>query len=466
MRKYLLLLMLSAIGLASVAQQPPVSRLDINNVNAAIWGDGSCLSDDGHSGYGPSGAYYEAPCPIWEVPAGSGKVTIFQHALWFGGKDANEELHLAGMRYNQGPNLSGGRDYWMGPLKTADGSTDIMTVLKYHRIWNLTRAEIDQFVANHGNAGYQIPDDILTWPAHGDEGYAANLAPFVDVNNDGRYNPADGDYPDIKGDQCLFFIFNDNFGSHTESLGTPVGLEVHGMVYGFNAPDNEDLNNSVFVNYKLFNRSGNDYDSTYIGLFTDWDLGYERDDYVGCDVQHNTSYAYNGCSVDGNGEPYTYGENPPAQLVTVLSSPDNLGMTGFMYFTNGMSPTGDPECAGEYYMLMQSRWKDGNHVQYGGCGYPGTEGVTDSECNYMFPGDTDPQHQDFSWTEGTAGNQPGDRRGVASVGPFDFSAGAMKELDYAIITVWGHEAGPMAPVSRIGEVVDHIKALFDNGFTK
>lgn len=475
MKKRLFLLMLSAIALTSVAQQPPISHLEINNVRPTILGDGTC--------YVPMNYVNDEdkPCTTWAVPAGTPKETIFQHTLWFGGLDALDSLHLAAYRYGQGPSymgLTGGQEYWMGPLKTADASTDLMTALKYHHIWNLTRAEIDQFIANHNNPGYRIPDDILTWPAHGEDGLAANLAPFVDVNGDGHYNPADGDYPDIKGDQCLFFIFNDNFGPHTETYGTPVGMEVHGMVYGFDAPNDEALNNTIFYSYKIINRSANNYHNTYLGLWTDWDLGYVRDDYVGCEVQRNSCYAYNGTPIDGNGELQAYGDNPPVQVLTLLNTPNNLGMTGFMYHNNDYSVLGDPGYPIEYYYYLQSRWKDGSHLQYGGTGFPGMDGTVGPDCNYMFPGDSDPDNIGTGgiapndgyntngkyWTEATAGNEPADRRGLASVGPFDFPAGDVKEVDYAMITVWKNDN--QSAMDRKGEFIDHIKALFDNNFGK
>ena len=218
--KMLMLVVLVGMTANSVAQQPPISRLDINNVNATFLGDGSCYAPQQYDQW----SMEPKPCTTWAVPATSTKETIFQHALWFGGLGDGDTLHFAGMLYCQN-----GQDYRMGPLRIGNPSIDWLTSMKYHHIWNLTRAEINQFIANHGNAGYQIPEDILTWPAHGEEGYAENLAPFVDVNGDGHYNPADGDYPDIKGDQCLFFIFND-YRNHTETRGLPLGLEVHGMV--------------------------------------------------------------------------------------------------------------------------------------------------------------------------------------------------------------------------------------------
>ena len=473
-KKRLLLLMLSAIALASMAQQPPISHLEINNVFPTILGDGTYFipQREIHVGDEWGDTYYN--CTTWEVPAGSGKQTIFQHALWFGGLDAADDLHLAAYRFGQV-----GQDYWLGPLRTSDGSIDWMTSVKYHHIWNLTREEIDQFVANHGNAGYQVPEDILTWPAHGDEGYAANLAPFVDVNGDGRYNPTDGDYPDIKGDQCLFFIFNDSFKEHTESAGGKLGLEVHAMVYAFNAPNDEALNNTVFVNYKCFNRSANDYHDTYLGLWTDWDVGYGWDDFVGCDVQRNSCFAYNGYPVDGAGQPWAYDDNPPVQVVTILNGPDGLGMTGFMYHNNSSADNGDPETAPEYYNYLRGIWKNGTRMQYGGDAYGTPEiGVVGPECNYMFPGDSDPDNIGTGgvapnggyntngkyWTEEECGNAPSDRRGLAMVGPFSFTAGGVKELDYAMITVWKNNS--QTAMERKGEFIDHVRALFNNGFAK
>lgn len=470
-KRFFLLMALGAIGLTSVAQQPPISHLEINNVFPTICGDGSCYVPQ-EVEYDYETGYETRPCTTWEVPQGSGKQTIFQHNLWIGGLDADEGLHLAAYRY-----LLFSQEYWQGPLRTDDGSIDWMTSVKYHHIWNLTRTEIDQFIANHGSANYQIPEDILTWPAHGEDGYAQNLAPFVDVNGDGRYNPTDGDYPDILGDQCLFFIFNDNFGPHTESEGETLGLEVHAMVYAFDAPDDEALNNTVFMNYKFFNRSANDYHDTYLGLWTDWDLGYQWDDFVGCDVQRGSCFVYNGYAVDGEGLSSAYGDNPPVQVLTVLNGPDGLGMTGFMYHDNSSAINGDPNTAQQYYNYMRGLWRDGSHMQYGGNAYSG-DNVVGPDCNYMFPGDSDPDNIGTGgvapnggynadgryWTEEECGNEPGDRRGLASVGPFSFPSGCVKELNYAMITVWKDDS--QSAFERKGEFIDHIRALFNNGFSK
>ncbi len=465
----LLIILFSSFAFASIAQLPPISHCATNNINATILGDGSCYL---------SQAYEDgeiSPCPTWEVPVGSGKQTIFQHSLWFGGLDAYDTLHLAAYRFGQV-----GEDYWAGPLKITDASIDLMTALKFHHIWNLTREEIDHFIAHHGEANYEAPEDILTWPAHGESDYAQNLAPFVDVDGDGHYNPEAGDYPDIKGNQCLFFIFNDSYGEHTESGGAQLGLEVHAMVYAYDAPDDEALNNTVFVNYKFFNRSANDYHDVYLGLWTDWDIGYMNDDYVGCDVQRNSCFGYNGLPVDGNNEPNAYGDNPPVQVLTVLAGPytdanERLGMTGFMYHNNYNGINGDPSEPENYYNYLQGLWKNGQPILYGGDGY--NTGTIDLPCKYMFPGDSDPDNigtngvqpegyviNGVYWTEEQCGNTPYDRRGLASVGPFSLPAGGMQELNYAMITVWKNDS--QSAMERKGAFIDHIKTLFSNGLAK
>lgn len=454
--KYFLLIIGCLVAGMARAQYPPISQLDINNVRATILGDGTCLYPEGEN----------ASCPIWEVPDGGSAGTMRQHALWFGGMAGNS-LHLSAMRLGDE-----GRDYWSGPLKTGDASIDLMASLKFNRIWKITRQEIEQFIANHGNASYVAPVDILSWPAQGGSGYADNLAPFVDVNADGLYNPTDGDYPDIRGDQCLFFIFNDSYGDHSETGGSKVGLEVHAMVYGYDAPGDEALNNTVFVNYKIFNRSANNYHDAYVGLWNDWSIGSANDDYIGCDVQRNACYAYNGTPIDGDGGQGTYGDHSPVQVLTVLNSPDGLGMTGFLSHNDDISPMGNPENALEYYYLLQGRWRDGNVIQYGGNGYPGGEGVVGPACHYMFPGDSDPDNvgtggtdpnggynvNGIYWTEANENNMPGHRSGLVSVGPFDFPSGCMKELDYAMTTVWKNSN--QSAMERRTAYIDHVRAFY------
>ena len=396
----------------------------------------------------------------------------------------------------------------MGPLRLADATIDAEVEQQFEHIWNLKRSQIDEFISNHGNPGYEIPEDILTWPAHGPEGYAANLAPFVDMNGDGHYNPEDGDYPKFLGDQCLFFIFNDSYAEHTESGGEKLGLEVHAMVYAYDVPDNESLNNTVYFHYEMFNRSENTYENAYMGLWNDWDVGYAWDDYIGCDVLHNACYGYNATPIDGTGEPEAYGDNPPVQLCTILAGPymnpdlidnppytgdcessnayysvnfgnaivddERLGMTGFMYHVNSSGINGDPEEAEHYYNYLRCRWKDGEMLKYGGNGFG--DDVVGPSCHYMFPGDSDPCNYGTNgvlpnggfnvdgnyWTEETVGNAASDRRGLASIGYFTFSPNTMQPLDFAMTTVWRTE--DQTALERVESSINEVMGKFKDDY--
>jgi hypothetical protein len=298
-----------------------------------------------------------------------------------------------------------------------------------------------------------------------------------------------------------------------------MGFEVQAMVYAFDAPDDEALNNTIFFNYKLFNRSSSDYHDVYLGLLNDWDIGYGWDDYVGCDVRRGSCFGYNGTPVDGQGQPWAYGDNPPVQVCTLLAGPfmdadgrdnpafigdcealfdethlldkyayngfnfgngiaddERLGLCGFMYFNNS-SASGQLNSPMDCYNYMRGLWKNGNHLQYGGNAYSG-ENVVGPECNFTYPGDSDPCNfgtngiapndgynmEGKYWTEEQCGNIPYDRRGLASVGPFSFANGSMQELDYAMITVWKTDS--QSALERKGAIIDRIRDLFNNGFMK
>lgn len=283
--------------------------LDINNIRAR---------------FNVAGLHFFRDSAEFEVPKGSGKCSIFANGLWIGGYDNENTLHVAGVQYGQGSGAVAftHTDFWAGPVSSPEGYNKTQDSL-WNRIWKIKRPEIEYHRNHFWEPGYTIPKDILEWPAHGEVslGQAANLAPFSDRNGNGIYEPQDGDYPEIRGDEALFFIFNDDHGWHSETNGNKFRIEVHGMAYAFDCPGDTAFKNTVFLHYKIVNRSQNTYNNTWLGVFTDLDLGYSRDDFIACDVQRGMYYAYNGRKVDGTGQPGTYGEFPPAQGVIILGGP-------------------------------------------------------------------------------------------------------------------------------------------------
>jgi len=480
-------------------QMPDHDSLCINNINAQV-----------NASVTQFCRYYG---PGFEVPKFSGKNTIYISNLWIGGLDQNEDLHLAASRYGQGPVIGPGltkNDFWVGPVMDSTAYSVYQDSLWDH-VWNLRKSEIEYHQAHWSDPGYQPIQDILSWPGNGDVslGQAPQLAPYFDRTGDGIYNPMDGDYPLIRGDQALFFMLNDDRDYHSETLGKKMKIEIHGMFYAFDIPEDSAFYNTIFLNYRIFNRSNNIFSNTYLGIFTDLDIGYCDDDFIGCDVERSIYYGYNGKPVD-EGSSYhpvgTYGKFPPAQSVSIIGGPfmdpdgldnprfdgdgaqlcnesvnginfgdtivdnERLGMTKFVYYINAGPAYGDdPKYAQEYYQNLQGIWRDSTRLIYGGNGHNSFGGYG-PECDFMYPGESDtlnwgvgcmPPNGPVDWTETTAGNNPDDRRGVGSSGPFTFQPGAVQDFDVAYVFACEYDTiNGSGSVSKLRTYNDVIRKSF------
>ena len=533
--------------------------LDINNVRTRINAGGDMWWDL------PSGTGSK-----YFIPANGSATSLYAGSLWIAGVDINNQLKCAALRFRQV-----GNDYYTGPL-TIDGSASIddATCARWDKIFKITRAQVDEFLANCDENGipdpsYQIPSIIKNWPAHPTEndpaGISHYLAPFYDKDGDGEYDPTQGDYPyyDItnelchtkiptmdeeiegtmygsilsdqvlKGDQTLWWIFNDKGASHTESGGDAIGIEVRAQAFAFST--NDEINNMTFYSYEIINRSTYVLTGTYFSPWTDVDLGYAKDDYVGCDVGRGLGYGYNGSNTDGSGEPEAYGAQPPAVGIDFFQGPymdpdgidnpkysytveihysvdpatgdttytydttnyqqicdesingvnfgngiiddERFGMRRFVYHNNASTDNGDPTTAPQYYNYLRGIWKNGAKMRYGGNAFSGSD-VVGPECDFMFPGDSDPWNWGTGgekpnggynengkiWTEETCGNAPNDRRFMQSAGPFTLQPGAVNYITFGVPWARASSGGAWASVELLRVVDDKCQALFDNCF--
>jgi len=450
--------------------------LDVNHITARVNAYGSHFWDISSTVLG-----YNGGATTYNYPSGSSKSTLFKQSLWIGGKDEQGNLRISSERYRQI-----GMDFLCGPLSTDGNSTvDSASLPNWYKTWKINAAEIEYHVRNYNQPGYFPIPAIRDWPAHGDPllNQAEYIAPFVDTDGDGVYNPLAGDYPLIRGEQCIFFVFNDmSLTGRETGNSTPMGIEVHGMAYAFLPYDSVNAN-SIFFTYKIFNRANVDYTDVYLGIWADFDIGNAWDDYVQCDVDRGYFCALNGDSIDGNGEPEAYGENPPVQAILVLGGAymdaDNLdnpaggcdygingvnfgdgvvdnerfGLTGFVYYNNNNSPiNGDPIYGEQYYQYLSGLWKDGSQMLYGGGGHYSL-GAYGPATKFMFPGTSDPCNWGtggtapfgpVDWTMASAGFMPGDMRGLGITGPFSFPAGGYQQVDLAFVTARSFTPGTTA----------------------
>ena len=560
------------------------AELSVNNVRAMI------------NGYG--NMWYDGSVAQYHIPKNSNTCPMFCAALWIGGTDVNEQLRLAALRFG-----SEGDDYWRGPL-TVDGaaSTDLDRCTKYDKHYIITKADVLALMAMFDYSTNPptpregafdqsaIAEVIMKWPAEGGEvGLSPYLAPFYDANHDGHYDPLTGDYPYydfdnelcpsslkaalapgesyhprrtmedsvgvvnggllsdqvLKGDQTIWWIFNDMGNTHTETQGSPIGLEIRAQAFGFST--NDEINNMTFYSYEIINRSTYTLKNTYFSQWVDPDLGYAFDDYVGCDVKRGLGYCYNGDESDGPGSG-SYSGIPPAIGIDFFQGPymdpdgkdnpkidiskmqlyyasdleryrlpsgvgydtikltddadlyyplawyfqpgdavgncaingvnfgnnivddERFGMRRFVYYENKASGyNSEPSKATDYYLYLRGYWKNRQRMKFGGDGL--STGTTENECDFMFPGDSDPLHwgtdgvdPGFEWTEVQAGNPIGDRRFMQSAGPFTLEPGALNYITVGIPFAQASSGGAWQSVELLRQIDDVCQALFENCF--
>lgn len=401
--------------------------------------------------------------------------TIFAAALWVGALDSGGNLKMAAQTYRQS-----GNDYWAGPLDN-NANTNSTQCNNYDRIWRIPGYTIIQLktdFADNNTIDIAPEQALLEWPAKGNPHFSnifgfdlppnTDLAPFFDQNNDNIYDPWDGDHPviddawpNVVAKELLWCVFNDKGNIHTETNGDALGIEVHFTAYAFDCEQDSILDRTVFTRHKIINKSFENLNELYVGYWTDFDLGCWNDDFIGSAPDLNTYYIYNGdnddtdCTSFNNEVIRGYGPNPPAQSVTLL----NQDLTSFMNYYGDAAPQGNPNTAIEYYRYLQSTWRDGTPLEYGGDGF--NEGTTPT--SWVFPSnpnstDTDP------WSEVSEENTPDDRRGVGGTGPYSLAPNEEFILDMAFAFHWDTSRSNLGNVNFMYENIPRIQAYYNNNF--
>ncbi len=402
-----------------------MDSIDANRINAAVLVHGDMW-------WNP--VTLRAHC---KFPADSKKHVGFAAALWMSAYDDAGQLHVSAQTYRQN-----GNDYWPGPLD-ASGALDYATSEQWAKIWKVRRSDVALHLSNIMHHTGNTPEAVLTWPAKGNA-YAAgkdgvpltiteDMAPFIDVNGDGTYQPLKGDYPDIKGEQILFWVFSDNGPSHDETSGKPLKVQVHALAYAYKR--NTLIDYVVYHDYTVINKSGQDYENMRMGIWEDVDLGYYLDDFIGFDSAHRMAVTYNGTNNDGvvAGHPdNSYGSNPPARGLTFIripgDRPDNIIPAGsFMYVSNDPSILLLTITDTTYDCYLRSKYPDGRPLTYNTDSARWTA-AGGTPRNYVYTDDPS-----GIWSECSDRDNPGDRRYVLASNDFTLPAGAKERLVMALV---------------------------------
>ncbi|NNE71093.1 MAG: hypothetical protein HKN29_12120, partial [Rhodothermales bacterium] len=387
--------------------------MDANNVRARILNNGSL--------------FWRGSPHIYNVPKGGPAQAIFASGIWIGGM-RDGTLHVAGSTY-------GPYEFWAGPHDVAASGGDCAP---FDRAYDIAYRDLNAL-----QLGTEPAAAVINWPWE-------LGAPVVDGDGvPGNYNLAGGDRPELLGDQSIFWVMNDAGNTHNRSGTPPLGVEVHGTAFAASS-SNPDIDNTTFYRYRIINKNDTPIEDMFFGIFSDPDLGNFQDDYVGSDPALNLAFVYNADNDDEGGE--GYGTAPPAVGYVVLGSPiadadgiDNnddgtidepgemLGLTSFMFFTNGSGVTGDPGTGADMYNYMKGRWKDGQQATEGGNG----RDFSNTPTNFMFSGTPPGYWSEFDFDGLGNAISPADRRFTTGIGPVNLPAGGETEIFFAVVTAFG-----------------------------
>ena len=372
---------------------------------------------------------------------------IFEDGLVWGGK-VNGEIRVNGNTYRYGLNSG----YILPSGLPSDPTETKSKMFKLKKDWQYMPpgAERDR---------YEF--DYLNWPV--DVG-----APWDDNDGDGVYTPGI-DEPKILGDETLFFVANDldtlrslyTYGSN------PIGLEIQATTFGYNT---ELLKDVVFKKFKIINKSSETVTDMYLTYWTDVDLGWAVDDFVGCDTLLNLGYTYNG---DNNDEGF-YGTPPPAVGHMFVQPPiipaeftdsarygegwikgfKNMPVNSFILYLN--YPYGDPELgtttgALMFYNNMQGLFWNGDQI---------IDPNTNLPTHFCLSGDP---VAGTGWYEGSGwpgGPPPDDRRFSLTSGPFNMAPNDTQEVVIAFLIKKGTDN--INSVAVLKDYAVQIQHWYDN----
>ena len=275
--KILILLFITAAAFISfnINEEDPLKKNKaVNSDNSSVAVDSKKLDANSISAwYRTNGSFNRDPTTSnagFEWPKGSGKTARYTAGIWLGCISGNDTL-TAVAEYSY--------DYLPGYVD----NFGIPQTDSTYRIYVINKNEINSY-------------DYLHWPG-----------------NQGAYRTTEGK-PYLMGDQTMFYVYTDGFphasGSTSDSSLKAQILQTN-WVYKpneyYNSYPGDPFNNTIFMEYRIINKSDRTWNNMFVGLFADDDLGNATDDKVGCDTNLHIGYTYNATNNEG-----IYGIAPPA----------------------------------------------------------------------------------------------------------------------------------------------------------
>lgn len=281
----------------------------------------------------------------------------------------------------------------------------------YKHIYQLTADVITHHQSRMLSSDYDVssvPDDILNWPAKGNPYFTIqdnrsvlidrDLAPFFDNDNDGIYDPMQGDVPCVViGDNKIIphsFTYNTFVFHNYESIfdsGTG-DLLVEEVTYMTDSKD-EVLDKVVFHQKSIRNLGDDDIANFIIAIQDNHSTECIYNDHRGIDTLLNVTYVYDGKEPDGATDFqscetfYTDLDGVSKHGIASLVSL-NQKIDSYCYGSSILSDDVAHAYSNSSIVGINSRmhkvWTNGDRYTIGGSGYnPSSKAYTD----YVFTGD-------------------------------------------------------------------------------
>ena|GEM_PF-5367597 len=249
----------------------------------------------------------------------------------------------------------------------------------------VSQQEIKNHAASYKQDNYSPAANILNWPGSFN---GSNYGAFVDFNANATYEPKNGDYPLIRGDQSFVKIENDKELLNRNSAKQPLGIEATQYFFLFPNAGDPIMDNTIGFRWVLKNISGQDWDTVLAGV--NFHGSVSANNYISTDVTNNGMMIYSK-------------NNTSKQFASVLLL--NQKLVSSHYYTNSLgNQNGIPSKDADFMNYLNGKWINGKNLTRGNTGVDGI-----NKASFVFPNTT---LSDTVWNEDAEGNLSGDRSGL------------------------------------------------------
>ncbi len=288
--------------------------------------------------------------------------------------------------------------------------------------------------------------------------------------NQGAYADSIGK-PYLMGDQTIFYSYTDGYPeAHGNNAGSTSPLKAQILQTNWcylRAPgDLWALNDIVFTEFRIINRSNMTWNRSFVSIYSDDDLGDSNDDAIGCDTSLNLTFTYNydnndpqygiappsvgtmilrGPLVDSPADTVTYFDPPGSRNKRVFPGKRMKLMSASSMHAND-PVVGEPSNYREAYWIMQGIRR--NYT-------PWINPINGQITTYSFSGDPE---IGGGWTETSSG----DRQFQQSSGPFDLDPG--DTMSFVIAQIIARGSSNTNSVSLMKKFARTTREFFNGNF--